>query len=233
MCRRKIIIFDMDGLLLNSEAPIRDAWLSECQRRGYSLDERIYSNVVGRNNQDTREFFRTHFGNDFPFDEICFQVQSILEQRVGRTGYKPKEGAIDLLEYLASRSVPCVVATSTARSEACTRLRKAKILSYICEVTGGDEVSRGKPEPDLFLLAAKKQGATPSECLVLEDSAFGARAARAAGMDVLVVPDLKDPPLDVREFSLGIFPCLREVRAIIERWLAITPDAASARTLRV
>lgn len=215
----KAVIFDMDGLLLNSEAPIRDAWLTECKKHGYPLDETIYLNVVGRNSQDTRQFFRAHFGNDFPFDGICSRVQSVLEQSAGRTGYEPKEGAIELLEYLASRSVPSVVATSTMRSEALARLHKAKILPHIREVTGGDEVSLGKPAPDLFQLAAKKQGAAPIECLVLEDSAFGARAARAAGMDVIVVPDLKEPPPDVRDFSLGIFRSLREARAAVEGWL--------------
>ena len=213
----KLVIFDMDGLLLDSERPIRDAWLAEAKRLGQPMDQAAYSEVIGRNDRDTREIFRNHFGNDL--DQIWLRVQDILEQTVGRSGYAPKDGAVELLEYLASRSIPCVVATSTARSEACTRLLKAKILSQVRDVTGGDEVSHGKPEPDLFLLAAKKQGVNPRDCLVLEDSAPGARAAHAAGMQVIVVPDLKEPPQDVRDFSLGIFPSLRESRSTVERWL--------------
>lgn len=217
---RKLVIFDMDGLLLDSERPIRDAWLAEAKRHGHPMDQATYSEVIGRNDRDTREIFRKHFGNDFPFDQICLRVQDILKQSVEQSGYKPKSGAIELLDYLASRSVECVIATSTEKSEACARLLKAKILSYVREVTGGDEVSHGKPEPDLFLLAAKKQGVAPRDCLVLEDSAPGARAAHAAGMQVIVVPDLKEPPQDVRGFSLGIFPSLRESRPTVERWLA-------------
>lgn len=219
----KVVIFDMDGLLLDSERPVRDAWLAETRTRGYSLDPATYLEAVGRSNRDTREIFCRHFGTDFPFDEICSRVQAILEQNVERSGYALKDGAIELLEYLASRSVPCLVATSTERPEARARLLKAKILSYIHEISGGDEVSRGKPEPDLFLLAAKKQGVAPHQCLVLEDSEFGARAAHAAGMEVIVVPDLKEPPQDVRDFSLGIFPSLRESRPTVERWLARNP----------
>lgn len=215
----KLVIFDMDGLLLDSERPIRDAWLAAANQNGYPLAESAYLEVVGRSDRDTRELFRKYFGKDFPFDAICAQVEKILKQQVERTGYQPKPGAMELLELLAARSVPCVVATSTEREEALARLRKAGLLSFIREVSGGDEVTNGKPAPDLFLLAAKKQSMAPRECLVLEDSAFGARGANAAGMDVIVVPDLKPPPADVREFALGVFSSLREARTAIETWL--------------
>src|SRR6185437_8114514 len=100
------------------------------------------------------------------------------------------------------------------------RLQNAKILTWFREVSGGDEVSRGKPAPELALLAAKKQHASPRNCLDLEDSEYGARAAHAAGMKVIVIPDLKQPPQDVRDFSLGIYPSLHESRPAIENWLA-------------
>jgi len=216
----KLVIFDMDGLLLDSEKPIRNAWLSETGKLGYSMDEPTYLKAVGRSIRDTREIFCRHFGNDFPFDEICSRVELNLKQTVGKSGHQIKSGVSELIQYLASRSVPCVVATSTARSEARTRLQNAKILTWFREVSGGDEVSRGKPAPDLVLLAAKKQHASPRNCLVLEDSEYGARAAHAAGMKVIVIPDLKQPPQDVRDFSLGIYPSLHESRPAIENWLA-------------
>ena len=215
----RLIIFDMDGLLLDSERPFRDAWLAESGKLGYALDHAIYSEVVGRTERDSREVFCRHFGNDFPYDEICSRARSFLEQGVARSGHQPKAGAIELLQYLANRSVPCVVATSTALAQARARLQNAKILSYFQEVTGGDEVRHGKPDPDLFLLAAKKQGASPQDCLVLEDSEYGARAAHAAGMPVIVIPDLKEPPADVQRFSLGIYDSLADARATIAQWL--------------
>ena len=215
----KLIIFDMDGLLLDSERPFRDAWLAEAGKLGYALDHAIYSEVVGRTDRDSREVFCRHFGNDFPYDEICSRVRSFLEQGVARSGHQPKAGAVELLQYLANRSVPCVVATSTVHALAQVRLEKAKILSYFQEVTGGDEVRNGKPHPDLFLLAAKKQAVAPGKCLVLEDSEYGARAAHAAGMPVIVIPDLKEPPADVKNFSLGIYASLSEGHCAVERWL--------------
>jgi HAD superfamily hydrolase (TIGR01509 family) len=215
----RAVIFDMDGLLLDSERPYRDAWLTVSNNRGYSLSESIYLQAVGRDDRDTREIFRVHFGDDFPYDEICADVRVIMDRHTADGGHALKDGVLDLLEYLAQRSVPCAVATSTARQKALARLTQANILSYMREVSGGDEVTRGKPEPDLYLLAAKKLGVGPDRCLAFEDSAPGARAAHKAGMRIVVIPDLMDPPDDVRSFSLDILSSLRHARPTIEGWL--------------
>jgi beta-phosphoglucomutase-like phosphatase (HAD superfamily) len=219
----RAVIFDMDGLLLDSERPYRDAWLVICNEKGYRLSESIYLQAVGRDDRDTREIFRAHFGDNFPYDEISIDVRVMMDRQTGQAGHALKDGVLDLLEYLAQCSVPCAVATSTMRQKALARLGQANILRYFREVSGGDEVTKGKPEPDLYLLAAKKLGIAPAECLVFEDSAPGARAAHKAGMAVIVIPDLMEPPDDVRGFSLGVFSSLRHARPAIGRWLAEKP----------
>ncbi|HXC36450.1 MAG TPA: HAD family phosphatase [Candidatus Acidoferrales bacterium] len=226
----RAVIFDMDGLLLDSERPYRDAWLLICNEKGYALSESIYLQAVGRDDRDTREIFRGHFGDDFPYDEICTDVRVTMDQHTGEAGHALKDGVLDLLEFLAQRSIPCVVATSTMKQKALTRLGQANLLSYIREVSGGDEVTKGKPEPDLYLLAAKKLGMAPGDCLVFEDSAPGARAAHKAGMSVIVIPDLVEPPNDVRGFSMGIFSSLRHARPRIERWIETTLSEELRRT---
>jgi beta-phosphoglucomutase-like phosphatase (HAD superfamily) len=215
----KAVIFDMDGLLLDSERPYRDAWLVVSNQKGYALNESIYSRAVGRDDRDTREIFRAHFGEHFPYDEICADVRVIIDRHTGDRGHALKDGVLDLLEYLAQLSIPCAVATSTMREKAVTRLGQANILRYIRDVSGGDEVTKGKPEPDLYLLAGKKLGIDPGQCLVFEDSAPGARAGHKAGMSVIVIPDLMEPPEDVRGFSLGIFSSLGLARPVIEQWV--------------
>lgn len=219
----RAVIFDMDGLLLDSERPYRDAWLMVCNTKGYALSESVYMQAIGRDDRDTHEIFRAHFGDNFPYDEVCADVRVIMDRRTGQAGHALKDGVLDLLEFLAQRSVPCAVATSTMRQKALARLGQANILRYIREVSGGDEATRGKPEPDLYLLSAKKLGSAPGQCLVFEDSAPGARAAHKAGMPVIVIPDLMEPPDDVRNFSLGVFPSLRDARPTIERWLEASP----------
>lgn len=215
----RAVIFDMDGLLLDSERPYRDAWLAIANSKGYLLSESIYLQAVGRDDRDTREIFRAHFGDGFPYDEIYADVRVMIDQHTGRGGHALKDNVLDLLEYLAQRSIPCAVATSTMREKAVARLRQANILRYMREVCGGDEVTHGKPEPDLYLLAAKKLGVAPDKCLVFEDSAPGARAAHRAGMGVIVIPDLMEPPDDVRSFSLDVFSSLRHSRPAIDGWL--------------
>ena len=217
---KRAVIFDMDGLLLDSERPYRDAWLAVSNNKGYSLSESIYLEAVGRDDRDTREIFRAHFGADFPYDEISSDVRVIVDRQTAEGGHALKDGVLDLLDYLAQRSIPCAVATSTRREKALARLDRANILRYMQEVSGGDEVTHGKPEPDLYLLTAKKLGIAPGQCLVFEDSAPGARAAHRAGMRIIVIPDLKEPPDDVRSFSLDIFSSLYHARPTIERWLA-------------
>jgi HAD superfamily hydrolase (TIGR01509 family) len=219
----RAIIFDMDGLLLDSERPYRDAWLVAGNKKGFPLTESIYMQAVGRDDRDTREIFCAQFGGRFPYDEICVDVRAMMDRHTGEKGHALKEGALDLLEYLAQRSVPCAVATSTMRQKAMARLEQANILRYFRGVSGGDEVTRGKPEPDLYLLAAKKLGVAPGRCLAFEDSAPGARAAHNAGMRVIVIPDLMEPPDNVRGFSLGVFSSLRLARPAIERWLGEDP----------
>ncbi|HUA65531.1 MAG TPA: HAD family phosphatase [Alphaproteobacteria bacterium] len=215
----RAVIFDMDGLLLDSERPYRDAWLVVSDQKGYPLNELTYMQSVGRDDRDTRAIFCAQLGDNFPYDEICAGVRIIVDQHTGEKGHALKDGVVDLLEDLAQRSIPCAVATSTIRQKALARLGQADILRFIRDVSGGDEVTRGKPEPDLYLLAAKKMGVAPGQCLVFEDSAPGARAAHKAGMRVIVIPDLMEPPEDVRKFSFGIFSSLRDARPAIERWV--------------
>lgn len=209
----------MDGLLLDSERPYRDAWLRVCNEKGYRLSESTYLQAVGRDDRDTREIFCGYFGDDFPYDGICADVRVLMERHTGEAGHALKDGVLDLLEFFGQCSIPCAVATSTMRQTALARLGQAKILHYIREVSGGDEVTKGKPAPDLYLLIAKRLGVAPGNCLVFEDSAPGARAANEAGMSVVVIPDLVEPPDDVCRFSVGVFSSLRYARPRVEQWI--------------
>jgi beta-phosphoglucomutase-like phosphatase (HAD superfamily) len=111
------------------------------------------------------------------------------------------------------------VATSTETALATRKLRQAGVLDYFEVVIGGDEVSRGKPEPDIFLLAAERLGSHPDDCLVLEDSGPGLHAAVAAGMRVILVPDRAEPAAEMRALAYAVTESLAEARTVIERLL--------------
>lgn len=211
-------IFDMDGLLLDSERPIRDAWEAVLTGMGRVYDHQLYLSAVGRNLADTRVLFTQGHGPGFDFDEALAQVRLRLADTVERQGFAVKPGAHGLLAELSGRGVRRAVASSTVLDRIGPRLRQAGLLDCFEALTGGNEVRRGKPEPDIFLLAASRLGVAPETCLVFEDSSYGAQGALAAGMGVVLVPDLKPPTEDIERRALRILDSLEEAAGFLDEW---------------
>ncbi len=220
-------VFDMDGLLLDSERPIRDAWLRAARELGAPLDETGYLEVVGRNQTDSRALLTQRLGGAGAYQALRERAEALLAGMLAARSYAVKAGVIALLQALRERGVPCVVASSTGRAEVERRLQHAGLAAFFGGFSGGDEVARGKPAPDLFLLAAQRAGQRPQDCLVFEDSEHGARGAHAAGMGVVIVPDLKTPSLDARETSLAVLQSLHDSLARLDTWFGVGQRAQS------
>lgn len=216
--RFKAALFDMDGLLLDSERLVRDAWLEVASNFSIPLEESTYLGWVGRREKDVRADYEQLFAKHQPFDKITAQVRARVDARQATEGFKVKPGAESLLGRLHEQGIPCAVASSTRQPEVHRRLSSVGLDSYFRSLTGGDEVSRGKPDPDLFLLAAQRIRVPPTDCVVFEDSEYGAMAAIAAGMAVVVVPDLKQPSREIAALSLAILTSLEQVEACFETW---------------
>jgi len=214
-------IFDMDGLLLDSERPIRDAWQAVLAGMGRVYDHQLYLSAVGRNLADTRVLFSQGHGPGFDFDEALAQVRLRLADTVEHTGFPVKPGAHGLLAELSGRGVRRAVASSTGVERVGQRLGRAGLLGYFEHLAGGDEVVRGKPAPDIFLLAAARLGAAPQDCLVFEDSSYGAQGALAAGMGVVLVPDLKPPTVDIERRAVRILGSLEEAAGFLDEWFCV------------
>jgi len=182
----------MDGLLLDSERPIRDAWLSAAADLNAPLTEADYLSVVGRNEREgDARLLEVFGGNAALLGATRRRADALLGARFGAAPFDVKPGALRLLRALHGAAIPCAVASSTARREVERRLERAGLLGFFSAVCGGDEVSRGKPEPDLYRLAVERLGVEAHHCVAFEDSNYGARSALAAGLAVVVVPDLK------------------------------------------
>ena len=210
----------MDGLLLDSERPIRDAWLQASRELGAPIDATDYLEVVGCNEVDSRVKLQQQLGPACPYDAVRERATALLAEVLAERGYEVKAGVVTLLQALRERGVPCVVASSTHRAEVEYRLKQAMLAPFFCAFNGGDEVVRGKPNPDLFLLAAQRLQQAPQDCLVFEDSEHGARGALAAGMGVVIVPDLKAPGADACAASLAVLTSLHDAQAHLDQWFS-------------
>ena len=205
------IIFDMDGLMLDTEPLYRIAWKRASAESGHELTDEIYKSLVGRGKKDAERTLSKIFGPEFSGEKFRTLSVQYEAQEFSAPSLPKKPGLDELLPFLHVRNIPIAVATSTERSIALPRLAKAGVLSRFDAVATVDDVLRGKPFPDLFLLAANRLDAKPPSCLVLEDSEAGVMAASAAGMQVFLVPDLVEPSAEVRSAANRIFGSLSEV----------------------
>ena len=210
------VIFDLDGLLIDSEPIYRSAWQAAAAASGCELSDDLYLNLVGLSDRDSEEVLVKAFGPDLPLAKFRELWPAAWRRQVGLSGIPPKPGLEDLLRLIEGRRLPTAVATSSSAEQARLSLHAAGLSGrFSCLVTG-DRVPHGKPAPDIFLEAARRLGFPPQHCLVLEDSEAGVFAAAAAGMPVLLIPDLKPPSGRAAALACRVFPSLKEAAEFVE-----------------
>lgn len=206
----RAVIFDMDGLMFDSERLAREAWRDALAERGYVLDEAVYLRAVGRTVEEAQAVFVEAFGPDLPIAEIeASKARRLRDLLDPAPPLKP--GLLALLDVLDGLGLRTAVASATATGEVRRRLAAVQLDDSFDAVVGGDEVRAGKPAPDLFLRAAQRLGVAAEECLVLEDSEAGIRAAAAAGMVPVMVPDLVQPSPACRALAAYVVGSLADV----------------------
>ncbi|HWR40780.1 MAG TPA: HAD family phosphatase [Patescibacteria group bacterium] len=205
------LIFDMDGLMFDTERLGIDAYSRAGAEFGYEITSDFILQCIGRSARDTEQLFRNHFGADFPYPAVRQRRLEIAEQWIRSHGVPQKDGLPELMDTLDALRLPRAVATSTERVRAEPLLKAAQIFHRFDATVCGDEVASGKPAPDIFLLAAKKLGYPPAQCLVLEDSGPGIQAAHSAGIPAILIPDIKIPPPEISRLAFAVAASLREV----------------------
>lgn len=212
------VIFDIDGLMLDTEAISKRSWGSVMGPAGYALTDEVYHQMIGRTEADVRHLLADVYGPQFPFDEMYHRREERFHELVNSEGIPLKPGLLDLLAFVAQENLAKAVASSTYAKLAELKLTIAGLRQHFDIIVTGDQVQRGKPAPDLFLEAARQLGIDPAACVVLEDSQAGIRAAHAAGMRSLLVPDMQPPGDEVRALADAVLTDLGQVPAVIRRW---------------
>ncbi|HEX4134067.1 MAG TPA: HAD family phosphatase [Bryobacteraceae bacterium] len=213
----------MDGLMLDTEPFYRTAWQRAARECGYEISDELWFDFIGRTRAGGEDLMMNLFGAGFPLE--TFHAASLLTENAVFAEAVPskKPGLDQLLAFLDLCRVPRAVATSTDRQRATEHLSNRQLLDRFDVVATADEVANGKPAPDLFLLAAKRLGVDPPNCLVLEDSEAGVLAAHRAGMRIFIVPDLKSPSEAIESMAQGRFNSLAEVESELRRLFTSRP----------
>lgn len=195
----RLAIFDMDGLLFDTERLYRDARADVLAEYGYVHREEDYAQIIGLGGQRQLDVLLRIYGPDYPADEIARKSRELMDLRIRQTGVPVKPGIRELLCFFREKGVSCCVASSTERIHVEKYLRQTGISEYFSYIVGGNEIQRSKPEPDIFLAACAHFQIAPEQALVLEDSENGVLAAERAGIPVVCIPDLRMPRKEVLE----------------------------------
>jgi len=192
----KAAIFDMDGLMLDTERPMLTGWINAGKIIGWNITEELALATIGLNGEDIRRLCMNRLGPDFPYEKFDVILHRLFDEDFEK-GIAHKEGLLDILNHLSALKIPVAVATSTYKISAFNKLKIAGITDYFPVVACGDEVPNGKPAPDVFLKAAERLGMPPGDCVGFEDSAAGLQALAAAGIPSIFIKDLIEPPENI------------------------------------
>ena len=208
----RAVIFDMDGVIFDSERATFNEWVALADRHGFRDIEIPYRKCIGVNARRTKEIMLEFYGPDFPYDEYAKEASVSYHARYdgGRLPMKP--GVRELLETLRDKGLFVALASSTRMSTVRQQLDDAGLLDFFDRVVGGDMITRSKPAPDIFLAAVEGTGIAPQDCAVIEDSFNGIRAANAAGMVPIMVPDMLPPDEEMQRLAEAILPDLNAVQ---------------------
>ena len=209
----KAVIFDMDGVLFDTERLCRETWNMIAKEQNLENIDDVLTACTGSNRQDTILIMKKAYGEDFnalAFMETCSQINI---KKMQEEGIPVKKGAKEILEYLKAENYKIGLASSTRRFRILENLERSGFKDYFEIIIGGDMVEHSKPNPDIYLLACKELGVNPAETFAIEDSPNGIRSAYNAGMKAVMVPDLLEPTEEILSMTVT---CKKDLLEVIE-----------------
>ena len=205
------VVFDMDGTLLDTELVFKDIVWEVTAGLGFEMTTDVHGRMVGSSHEATNRLLVEAYGVSFPYELFDAECRRIMHGRMADS-VPVKAGVPEILKELKARRIPMAVATSSRAAHALGHLGTAGLLDMFQAVVTRDDVTQPKPHPEPYLLAARLLGVLPQNCLAIEDSHSGVRAAHGAGMQTVMVPDLVPPTAEIRGLCT-VMGSLHEVRA--------------------
>lgn len=206
------VIFDMDGVIFDSERAYIESFRVICEDEGIPFIEQACIDCIGANWNRSKVIFEEAYGEDFDFPHYY----DLVRRRLGTLRFDLKPGVQEIFAYLKERNIPTALASSTSEKSVKRMLSEESMLDRFDEIICGDMVSHSKPHPEIFLTAADKLHADPEDCYVIEDSFNGIRCAHNAGMHPIMVPDILQPDDEIRRMAEVVLPTLNDVIAYLK-----------------
>lgn len=209
----KAFIFDMDGVLFDTERMCLDSWKPIAEKYNISNFDEVFARCIGTNESATRQICLDYYGPDFPYDEYAREAGLIFHQMIDENGPVLKPGVKELLEFLKTQNYKIGLASSTKKASVEKYLKQAGIREYFQVLATGDMIVHSKPDPEIYLLACEKLGVKPENAYAVEDSFNGVRAGVSAGIKTFMVPDMKEPDDEIRGLC---FMVCRDLLVVID-----------------
>ena len=214
----KAVIFDMDGVIFDSEKLYRKHWMISAKE--YNIDESIMrtllDKIAGATKERNEKLMKSYFGQDFDYMRFREITTNRMDDEIRREGVELKPGVLELFDYLKSHEYKIGLATSTVKERAESNLKRAGIIDYFDGIMYGGIVEHGKPAPDIYQHACSLLGVEPREAIGIEDSINGVKSSHAAGLYTIMVIDLINPTDEIREIADNIYDSLYDVKNYME-----------------
>lgn len=212
----KAVVFDMDGLMFDTEKIGIRTWNTLSEELGYPKLFNLIYTCFGTNDNFKRKYFAEVLGEDFPYDYFRKREIEVTGKTLEEEGVPHKPGLVELLQYLKDNNIKRAVATSTPQNPALKHIKSAGVYDYFDVIITGDMTQKGKPEPDIYLKACGELGVDPKDAIGLEDSFNGIRAVFSAGMKAVMIPDMVEPDDEMRSKCYAIKESLTDVISLID-----------------
>ena len=214
----KAVIFDMDGLLLDTEKLLVRFWVRAANEMGFPMTREHALSLRSLHRSFAVPYLKELFGENFDYKTVRTRRMELMNEYLSDHPLELKDGACELLSYLNENNIPAAVCTATDLERAVDYLSGAGIFERFDKIISAVMVERGKPAPDVYLYAARQLGLMPEECMALEDSPNGVRSAAGAGCVTVMIPDLTEPDSELEKLIFARAGSLGEVVDIIDKF---------------